>query len=151
MEQQIKEKNQENNLLDFKLRDIARINESNAGYIKPHAGIHSGILSKDLMPVVAPTLGLKSNRGGARNHVISQSLEVPVGRLGSRNSHRSGISKMSNMTKQQPNLAFDNLKPSLYSEKNAASKSAVGANNKLPSHLRAGSLHAKRILKTDRI
>ena len=45
MEMKMKEKAQENNLLDFKLRDMARNNDIENGFLKPHSGIHSGILS----------------------------------------------------------------------------------------------------------
>ena len=43
IETRLKEKNQENNLLDFKLRQFVRNNEQQsgrAGYIKPHSGMH---------------------------------------------------------------------------------------------------------------
>jgi len=45
LENKIKERTQESNLADFKLRDMARSNDIELGFIKPHAGIHSGILS----------------------------------------------------------------------------------------------------------
>jgi hypothetical protein len=38
-----REKNQENNLLDFKLRNFIRNQDSS--YLKPNSGIHNGILS----------------------------------------------------------------------------------------------------------
>ena len=44
-ETKMKEKTQESNLADFKLREMARANDMELGFIKPHAGIHSGILS----------------------------------------------------------------------------------------------------------
>jgi len=45
VENRVKEKNQESNLIDFKLREMARNNDTELGFIKPHAGLHSGILS----------------------------------------------------------------------------------------------------------
>ena len=44
-ESKLKEKNQINNLLDFKLREIAR-NGNYETYLKPHLGINKGILSE---------------------------------------------------------------------------------------------------------
>ena len=44
-ESKLNEKNQTNNLLDFKLREIAR-NGSYETYLKPHLGINKGILSE---------------------------------------------------------------------------------------------------------
>ena len=43
----MKEKTQENNLLDFKLRDMARNTEIDNGFLKPHSGIHLGLLSQN--------------------------------------------------------------------------------------------------------
>ena len=39
IEQRLKEKNQENNLVDFKLRQVVRNNQE-IGFLKPHSGIH---------------------------------------------------------------------------------------------------------------
>ena len=44
LEIKLKEKNQENNLLDFKLRNFVRNKEHS--YLKPYSGIHHGILSQ---------------------------------------------------------------------------------------------------------
>lgn len=40
LEQKLKEKNQENNLMDFKLREMVRSNYDEPSYLKPHSGIH---------------------------------------------------------------------------------------------------------------
>jgi predicted RNase H-like nuclease (RuvC/YqgF family) len=45
MELKYKEKAQESNLLDFKLRQMVRNNDIDAGFLKPHPGIHAGVLS----------------------------------------------------------------------------------------------------------
>jgi hypothetical protein len=77
MEVRIKEKNQESNLLDFKLRDMARHNETEVGFLKPHSGIHSGLLSGVAALPLAPAISLTNNRHlRGVNTVVSQSLDV---------------------------------------------------------------------------
>lgn len=56
MEAKLKEKKQENNLLDFKLRDMARVNDSEVKFIRPHAGVHKGLLNNNLNLPLASTL-----------------------------------------------------------------------------------------------
>ena len=58
MELKLKEKSQESNLLDFKLRDMARNNDTELGFLKPHSGIHSGILSGHAGAALGPTISL---------------------------------------------------------------------------------------------
>ena len=48
----IKEKNQENNLYDYKLREIARNGEAQGEYLKPHAGMNMGLLDENLKTVL---------------------------------------------------------------------------------------------------
>lgn len=50
LELKLKEKNQENNLLDFKLRNFVR--NQDQSYLKPHSGIHNGILSQSANQVL---------------------------------------------------------------------------------------------------
>jgi len=62
MELRLKEKNQESNLLDFKLRDMARHNETEVGFLKPHSGIHSGLLHGASALPLAAAIPLTNNR-----------------------------------------------------------------------------------------
>ena len=71
MEIKMKEKSQESNLLDFKLREMARI--SDMGFIKPHAGIHQGLLSNEVGQVLGSTVSLANNNVKAQ---ISNSIDV---------------------------------------------------------------------------
>jgi hypothetical protein len=45
MEMRLKERGQESNMMDFKLREIVRKNDIDSGFLKPHSGIHAGMLS----------------------------------------------------------------------------------------------------------
>ena len=73
MELRLKEKSQESNLLDFKLRDMARNNETDLGFLKPHSGIHSGILSDPAGVALGPTISLM-NKHASKN--ITSSREI---------------------------------------------------------------------------
>ena len=66
MELRLKERGQESNLLDFKLRDMARNNDTDLGFIKPHAGIHAGILSGHAGAALGPTISL-ANQAAFKN------------------------------------------------------------------------------------
>ena len=84
----MKEKQQENNLMDFKLREMAR-NEAVAGFIKPHSGVNLGMLNKELTTALGPTIKLvnsnaKRNARGSGRHSIES-----MHRIESRNSNRS--------------------------------------------------------------
>ena len=93
LEARLKEKNQENNLLDFKLREVARNNDSQAGYLKPHSGIHQGILSQAAGQVLSQPISLankvvnKSVQQSSYGKFLNQSVDIE--RLTSRQSRRS--------------------------------------------------------------
>jgi len=90
MELRLKEKNQESNLLDFKLRDMARHNETEVGFLKPHSGIHSGLLSGAAALPLAPAISLTNNRHlRGMNTVVSQSHDIHSYRQQSRQSRQS--------------------------------------------------------------
>ena len=92
MEIKMKEKTQENNLLDFKLRDMARNTEIDNGFLKPHSGIHLGLLSQNAgaaLPLSSQIAIEKSvrNRGPSQ---ISQSMDFTSIRVPSLQSKRPG-------------------------------------------------------------
>lgn len=95
LELKLKEKKQENNLLDYKLREMARINDSENKFIRPNGGLHNGLLS----PVLKQHLGdaLIPVSRGRRRHMVSQSYDVTG--VPSRASNRTFKSRLTHHTR----------------------------------------------------
>lgn len=92
LESRLKEKNQENNLLDFKLREMARNNDEQPGFLKPHSGIHQGILSQAAGQVLSQPISLANNyltKSLQKSNYGFLNNSVDMERLTSRHSRRS--------------------------------------------------------------
>ena len=88
--------------MDFKLRDMARNNDTELGFLKPHKGIHSGILSDHAGAALGPTISLinkhaSKNISTSRDNFASVNQSMDAIRLPSKQSQRSrrSISKYS--------------------------------------------------------
>ena len=67
MEMKLKERGQESNLMDFKLRDIVRKNDMDQGFLKPHSGIHAGVLSSQAGAALGSAIHIANNRNAMRS------------------------------------------------------------------------------------
>jgi hypothetical protein len=80
MEMKLKEKTQESNLLDFKLRTMVRNNDLENGFLKPHSGIHAGVLSSQAGMALGATITLANQvnmRKSTRNFdMVNQSMDA---------------------------------------------------------------------------
>lgn len=166
MEMKLKERGQESNLMDFKLRDIVRKNDMDQGFLKPHSGIHAGVLSSQAGAALGSAIHIANNRNAMRSssrnfNSVNQSMDAA--RLPSKQSNRSlsrfsvasrvsrydddTISTSRKRKNEIPKLKVDRLDTdynSIVSSKvkklPSISKSQVSS-NKVPSHLRGGNFY----------
>lgn len=159
LEMKLKEKSQESNLMDFKLREIVRKNDIDMGFLKPHSGIHAGVLSSQAGAALGPSISLANQRSPQN---INSSMDVA--RLQSKQSNRSmsRFSVASRVSKYDDETISTSQKrkydlPKLKVDRNdtdynkiitgqvkvpSVSKSLVSS-NKLPSHLRGGNFYIR--------
>ena len=161
----LKERGQESNLMDFKLREIVRKNDIDNGFLKPHSGIHAGVLSSQAGAALGSAIHIANHRNmrsSSRNfNSVNQSMDAA--RLQSKQSNRSisrfsvasrvsrydddTISASRKRKNELPKLKVDRLDTdynSIVSNRvkklPSVSKSMVH-NNKLPSHQRGNNFY----------
>lgn len=166
----MKEKNQESNLIDFKLREMARNNDMDAGFLKPHSGINQGILSSYAGAALIPTINLtnksiyksieipprlrgeskQSRRSFSRYSVASRVSHYEDGTISTRNKRQGGnLPKIGvdRLDTNYMNILTDNLKQTP-AKKSNVSRSVVNNNTnnnqaRMPSHLRGSSVYSR--------
>jgi hypothetical protein len=74
LETQLKEKGHESNLLDYKLRQMARDNYISNGFINPDIGVTCGILSQSAIKAVAQPIYLNSNNNKALSRYLNHDV-----------------------------------------------------------------------------
>ena len=169
MEARLKEKKQENNLLDFKLRDMARVNDSEVKFIRPNAGVHKGLLNNNLNLPLAQTLFMQNK--GRNQGAAAQSMDIKKLREEMK-SQRSGTSRYSSNSralmrlfeKEAPiqtkprvetlqdtsfDLGHGSVESSLQTPVRVKSKPLGRVNlsqnfNKVPSHLRGANFYIRK-------
>lgn len=154
LEQKLKEKNQENNLLDFKLRDMARSNDEGPGYLKPHPGIHQGILSSAAGQVLNQPISLANNYLKSNYGFLNSSVDMDG--LTSRHSRRpvsrySRASHMSNYdddTISSANKRFKSNLPKIKADRNDTNYVAQVAQSLRQPSIMSGSKHKAHISKS---
>ena len=68
--------------MDFKLRDIVRKNDIDQGFLKPHSGIHAGVLSSQAGAALGSAIHIANHnknamRSSSRNYDgVNQSMDA---------------------------------------------------------------------------
>ena len=146
---------------------MARNNDTDAGFLKPHSGINQGILSNHAGAALIPTINLtnksiyrsievpsrlqskQSRRSFSRYSVASRISNYEDGTISTRNKRKSsnlpkiGVDRLDS---NYMNILTDNLKQTP-AKKSNVSRSVVNNNSnnqaRMPSHLRGNSVYTR--------